>query len=145
MKEDEDILLVGLDAATAVGFAAEMFLEYFAEKCCEAATRDHRKTVAYKDMARTVREVSNLNFLEDLFPPMVTVKKAMDQKALLAKRAAAGNAAEDDEEELGLDEKNGEQADGEGIDNGADEDLRAQDDQEEEQYAAEEEEDEEDH
>ncbi|KAJ3286326.1 Chromatin accessibility complex protein 1 [Rhizoclosmatium sp. JEL0117] len=98
MKEDEDVLMAGLDAATALGFAAERFLEYFATACLETAVKDHRKTVAYKDMAKTVREVSNLNFLEDLLPPMLTIKKAQEAKAALEKRAAADGEEPVDED-----------------------------------------------
>ncbi|KAJ3238785.1 hypothetical protein HDU81_007174 [Chytriomyces hyalinus] len=110
MKEDEDVLLVGLDASAAVAFAAEAFLEYFGKKCLESAVGDKRKTVQYKDMVKTVREVSNLNFLEDLIPPMIPLSKAKEARKALEKPAAGGddqaadansnpNADENEEEE----------------------------------------------
>ncbi|KAJ3205433.1 RHO1 GDP-GTP exchange protein 2 [Entophlyctis luteolus] len=89
MKEDEDVLMVGLDAATAMGFAAEMFLEYFGQKCNEFTTKDSRKTVMYKDLVKAVREVSNLNFLEDIIPPMLPVKKALEVREQLSKAQSA--------------------------------------------------------
>ncbi|KAJ3074361.1 hypothetical protein HDU98_011430 [Podochytrium sp. JEL0797] len=100
MKEDEDVSMIAADSIIALAFAGELFLEYFAEKTFEATQRDKRRTVAYKDMARTVREVSNLNFLEDLFPPpQMTVKKPRKKKAEIEDKAEDGIDAMEDEDD----------------------------------------------
>ncbi|KAI8619406.1 hypothetical protein BC830DRAFT_1104481 [Chytriomyces sp. MP71] len=80
MKEDEDVLLAGLDGSTALAFAAESFLEYFAKKCLDVAVQERRKTVMYRDMVKTVQTVDNLQFLEDLIPPMMPLSKAKEMK-----------------------------------------------------------------
>ncbi|KAJ3169207.1 hypothetical protein HDU88_001003 [Geranomyces variabilis] len=69
IREDPTIGRIDKDAACAVNFATEAFLAYLAQQACANTSRDARKVVAYKDVARAVAEHVNLMFLDDVVPP----------------------------------------------------------------------------
>ncbi|KAJ3148396.1 hypothetical protein HDU89_004726 [Geranomyces variabilis] len=69
IREDPTVGRIDKDAACAVNFATEAFLAYLAQQACANTSRDTRKIVAYKDVARAVAEHVNLMFLDDVVPP----------------------------------------------------------------------------
>ncbi|KAJ3119174.1 hypothetical protein HK098_005707 [Nowakowskiella sp. JEL0407] len=80
MREDRDIHSVSSDATFLVGAAAEKFIVMLATKAFKHTTREKRKQLMYKDLARTVSEDDQLFFLEDVVPAQIPYKKAIQRK-----------------------------------------------------------------
>ncbi|OAD72888.1 transcription factor CBF, partial [Phycomyces blakesleeanus NRRL 1555(-)] len=73
IKEDKDVSLINAEAIFCVAYATELFMEYLVTEGYQRAKRDKRKTVYYKDLASTVTEVEQFEFLEDVIPPTLTL------------------------------------------------------------------------
>ncbi|KAL0080039.1 histone-fold-containing protein [Phycomyces blakesleeanus] len=80
IKEDKDVSLINAEAIFCVAYATELFMEYLVTEGYQRAKRDKRKTVYYKDLASTVTEVEQFEFLEDVIPPTLTLKTAIERR-----------------------------------------------------------------
>ncbi|ORX73658.1 histone-fold-containing protein [Linderina pennispora] len=75
IKEDKDIFACGADSIFLVSRATEYFIDSLVREGYEFARFDKRKTVQYKDMAKAVQSIEQYDFLSDIIPPTVTLKK----------------------------------------------------------------------
>ncbi|KAJ3182022.1 hypothetical protein HDU87_000362 [Geranomyces variabilis] len=84
IREDPTVGRIDKEAACAVNFATEAFVAYLAQQAYANTSRDARKIVAYKDVARAVAEHVNLMFLDDVVPqtppPAPTPRAALEPK-----------------------------------------------------------------
>lgn len=67
-KLDPDLGQIGAEATYVLAKAAELFTEFLAQQACENAKLDDRKSIAYKDLAKCVKENDSLQFLDDIVP-----------------------------------------------------------------------------
>ncbi|KAL1930843.1 hypothetical protein VTP01DRAFT_9980 [Rhizomucor pusillus] len=81
IKEDRDVNLINPEATFCVTYATELFIEYLVNEGLTRAKRDKRKTVYYKDLASTVSEIEQFEFLEDVIPPTMTLKAALERRS----------------------------------------------------------------
>ncbi|KNC99192.1 uncharacterized protein SPPG_05448 [Spizellomyces punctatus DAOM BR117] len=86
MREDKDLSAVSHDAVFAATLATEMFLEYLVDKSFENTKKEMRKIVSYKDVARAVGDHGEMAFLEDVIPPTLSVRQALENKAKIDKQ-----------------------------------------------------------
>ncbi|KAI8890245.1 histone-fold-containing protein [Backusella circina FSU 941] len=80
IKEDKDVSLINAEATFCIAYATELFMEYLVTEAFTKAKKDKRKTVYYKDLANTVKEVEQFEFLEDVIPPTMTLKAAIEKR-----------------------------------------------------------------
>ncbi|TPX59458.1 hypothetical protein PhCBS80983_g02458 [Powellomyces hirtus] len=80
MREDKEVGPVAQEAALAVTYATEIFLQYLAEKSFENTRDDGRKVLGYKDVAKAVADNVELMFLEDIIPPTLPPRQASEAK-----------------------------------------------------------------
>ncbi|KAL0137763.1 hypothetical protein V8B55DRAFT_1531739 [Mucor lusitanicus] len=80
IKEDKDVSLINAEATFCIAYATELFMEYLVTEAFSKAKKEKRKTVYYKDLASTVKESDQLEFLEDVIPPTMTLKDAMAKR-----------------------------------------------------------------
>ncbi|KAJ1986268.1 hypothetical protein H4R33_003466 [Dimargaris cristalligena] len=88
IKEDPDITICQADAVHAIAVAAQIFAQELAKSGQQMAQEGKRKTLAYKDLAKAVSETERMEFLSDLIPPMVPLKKALERSKQDAKTTA---------------------------------------------------------
>eukprot|EP00300_Choanocystis_sp_HF-7_P041509 c8263_g1_i1.p1 GENE.c8263_g1_i1~~c8263_g1_i1.p1 ORF type:complete len:139 (+),score=5.01 c8263_g1_i1:20-436(+) len=74
-KMDADIGQIGAEATYVLSKAAELFTEYLAYQASENAKLDDRKSIAYRDLAKCVKENNSLQFLDDIVPEKKKEKK----------------------------------------------------------------------
>ncbi|EPB83762.1 hypothetical protein HMPREF1544_09503 [Mucor circinelloides 1006PhL] len=80
IKEDKDVSLINAEATFCIAYATELFMDYLVTEAFSKAKKEKRKTVYYKDLASTVKESEQLEFLEDVIPPTMTLKDAMAKR-----------------------------------------------------------------
>ncbi|CEP10761.1 hypothetical protein [Parasitella parasitica] len=80
IKEDKDVALINAEATFCIAYATELFMEYLVTEAFSKAKKEKRKTVYYKDLASTVKESDQLEFLEDVIPTTMTLKEAMAKR-----------------------------------------------------------------
>ncbi|PIA14488.1 histone-fold-containing protein [Coemansia reversa NRRL 1564] len=81
IKEDKDIAACGSDSLYMITRAAEYFVDSLVRESYEFSRLDKRKTVQYKDMAKAVQSIEQYDFLGDIIPPTVTLKKTTNEKS----------------------------------------------------------------
>ncbi|KAJ2810791.1 Chromatin accessibility complex protein 1 [Coemansia furcata] len=75
IKEDKDIFACGSESLFLISRATEYFIDSLVRESYEFSRLDKRKTVQYKDMAKAVQSIEQYDFLADIIPPMVAIKK----------------------------------------------------------------------
>ncbi|KAJ1894426.1 hypothetical protein LPJ66_005199 [Kickxella alabastrina] len=75
IKEDKDIFACGSDSLFLISRATEYFIDSLVRESYEFSRLDKRKTVQYKDMAKAVQSIEQYDFLTDIIPPTVSLKK----------------------------------------------------------------------
>ncbi|KAJ3105474.1 hypothetical protein HDU97_008090 [Phlyctochytrium planicorne] len=90
MKEDPEVHQVAGDAAVLMSMATEVFLEFMTQKAWQYTQKDDRKTIAYKDVARVVQYSTEFDFLDDVIPKTVPLRRALEEKKALAVDFANG-------------------------------------------------------
>ncbi|KAI8644854.1 histone-fold-containing protein [Parasitella parasitica] len=80
IKEDKDVALINAEATFCIAYATELFMEYLVTEAFSRAKKEKRKTVYYKDLASTVKESDQLEFLVDVIPTTMTLKEAMAKR-----------------------------------------------------------------
>ncbi|KAI9502975.1 hypothetical protein GGI25_005803 [Coemansia spiralis] len=75
IKEDKDIFACGADSLFVISKATEYFVESLVREGYEFSRLDKRKTVQYKDMAKAVQSIEQYDFLGDIIPMPITLKK----------------------------------------------------------------------
>ncbi|KAJ4460530.1 putative DNA polymerase epsilon subunit 4 [Paratrimastix pyriformis] len=94
MKQDPDLKMVKEEAVLLVAKATERFIEFLAREAVNSMNADKRKSILYKDLANVVLvHQDTLEFLQDVIPEKVTVKKV--KEALAKKKPAAPGRASD--------------------------------------------------
>lgn len=78
MREDPALEKVSSEFVTSVSACCEIFLGYLVKHAYQYTKRDKRKTVSYKDLLLTVKEVDQFVFLDDVVPELLPVKKATE-------------------------------------------------------------------
>jgi DNA polymerase epsilon subunit 4 len=85
MKEDKNVQLISQDALFLTAAATELFASYLAKNSYEFSKFDKRKTLAYKDVTRCIRDVEPLEFLLDVVPETVPAPIAIEQRKKMQK------------------------------------------------------------
>ncbi|KAI7852411.1 histone-fold-containing protein [Circinella umbellata] len=80
IKEDKEVSLINAEATFCVAYATELFMEYLVKEGFTRARKEKRKTVYYKDLASSVSEVEQFEFLEDVIPHTMTLKAALERR-----------------------------------------------------------------
>ncbi|KAJ3330788.1 hypothetical protein HDU76_004868 [Blyttiomyces sp. JEL0837] len=93
MKEDKEVTIVSADATLAVACATEMFLEMMAKLAYSVTEGDNRRTVAYKDLVRAISAQDRFEFLKDIIPPTIPLRKAMALRESLQDNQGGQNDA----------------------------------------------------
>ncbi|KAJ2750037.1 hypothetical protein GGI19_005334 [Coemansia pectinata] len=75
IKEDKDIFACGSESLFLISRATEYFIDSLVRESYEFSRLDKRKTVQYKDMAKAVQSIEQYDFLSDIIPPTVSVRK----------------------------------------------------------------------
>ncbi|KAJ1725648.1 hypothetical protein LPJ53_000127 [Coemansia erecta] len=75
IKEDKDIFACGSESLFLISRATEYFIDSIVRESYEFSRLDKRKTVQYKDMAKAIQSIEQYDFLSDIIPPTVTVRK----------------------------------------------------------------------
>ncbi|KAI8967337.1 histone-fold-containing protein, partial [Mycotypha africana] len=78
IKEDKDIALINAEATFCITYATELFIKYFVNEAFAKSKKDKRKTIYYKDLANTVSDVEQFEFLEDVIPQPIPLKRALE-------------------------------------------------------------------
>ncbi|KAI8364954.1 histone-fold-containing protein [Blakeslea trispora] len=109
IKEDKDVSLINAEATFCIAYATELFMEYLVTEAFSKAKQEKRKTVYYRDLASTVKEIEQFEFLEDVIPTTMTLKQAIEKRKQALnedtpiqpskKLKTASPLKEDDEEE----------------------------------------------
>lgn len=131
IKEDKDVSLINAEATFCIAYATELFMEYLVTEAFAKAKKEKRKTVYYKDLAGTVKEVEQFEFLEDVIPPTMTLKQAIEKRKETTnedissfttpnKKQKTSEVEEEEVEEEEEEEEEEEVADGEELENGDD-------------------------
>ncbi|KAL7949871.1 histone-fold-containing protein [Trichoderma barbatum] len=78
ISQDPDVQMCSNNAAFVITLAAEMFIQHLAEEAHTQAKleRKPRRNIQYKDVANAISHRDNLEFLEDVAPKTVPLKKA---------------------------------------------------------------------
>ncbi|KAI8324732.1 histone-fold-containing protein [Martensiomyces pterosporus] len=79
IKEDKDIFACGSDSLFLISKATEYFVDSLVRESYEFSRFDKRKTVQYKDMAKAVQSIEQYDFLSDIIPPTVSLRKAVGE------------------------------------------------------------------
>ncbi|KAI7904861.1 histone-fold-containing protein [Cokeromyces recurvatus] len=80
IKEDKDIALINAEATFCIAYATELFLEYLVTEAFSKAKKEKRKTIYYRDLSSSVKEIEHFEFLEDVIPPTMTLKSAIEKR-----------------------------------------------------------------
>jgi predicted nucleic acid-binding protein len=64
----------------------ELFLKQTAQLSLQHAHREKRKTIAYKDVANVVAEREQLEFLSDIIPQAIPIRKASERRKELEQK-----------------------------------------------------------
>ncbi|KAG2211649.1 histone-fold-containing protein [Mucor mucedo] len=80
IKEDKDVSLINAEATFCIAYATELFMEYLVTEAFTKAKKEKRKTVYYRDLAGTVKEIEQFEFLEDVIPTTMTLKAAIEKR-----------------------------------------------------------------
>ncbi|KAK5575162.1 hypothetical protein RB653_010418 [Dictyostelium firmibasis] len=72
MKSDKDVKLISSDAVMLVTKSTEMFLQYLVKEASKSCGTK-KKTLQYKDLASTIKDVENLDFLSEIIPEKVSI------------------------------------------------------------------------
>ncbi|KAI8066260.1 histone-fold-containing protein [Gilbertella persicaria] len=80
IKEDKDVSLINAEATFCIAYATELFMEYLVTEAFNKAKKEKRKTVYYKDLASTVKEIEPFEFLDDVIPTTMTLKQAIEKR-----------------------------------------------------------------
>ncbi|KAJ2745043.1 hypothetical protein GGI20_002491 [Coemansia sp. BCRC 34301] len=75
IKEDKDIFACGAESLFLISRATEYFIDSLVRESYEFSRLDKRKTVQYKDMAKAVQSIEQYDFLADIIPPTVAIRK----------------------------------------------------------------------
>ncbi|KAJ2721318.1 hypothetical protein GGI07_004045 [Coemansia sp. Benny D115] len=75
IKEDKEIFACGSESLFLISRATEYFLDALVRESYEFSRLDKRRTVQYKDMAKAVQSIEQYDFLTDIIPPTIAVKK----------------------------------------------------------------------
>ncbi|KAI9901583.1 hypothetical protein N3K66_003400 [Trichothecium roseum] len=77
ISQDPEVNMCSNNAAFIITLAAEMFIQHMAEEAHTQAKLDRkpRRNIQYKDVANTVSHQDHLEFLEDMVPKTVPLKK----------------------------------------------------------------------
>ncbi|KAJ1671168.1 hypothetical protein GGF44_000767 [Coemansia sp. RSA 1694] len=75
IKEDKDIFACGAESLFLISRATEYFIDSLVRESYEFSRLDKRKTVQYKDMAKAVQSIEQYDFLADIIPPTVSIRK----------------------------------------------------------------------
>ncbi|KAL1921366.1 uncharacterized protein VTP21DRAFT_11082 [Calcarisporiella thermophila] len=94
IKEDKDVGLCSNEAVFLISIATELFIEFFANNAVNYAVADKRKTIQYKDLANAVSKIDQLEFLSDVIPKTIPLRKA-----LMRQKEAKEEEGEEGEEE----------------------------------------------
>ncbi|KAJ2766236.1 hypothetical protein IWQ56_001603 [Coemansia nantahalensis] len=81
IKEDKDISACGADSLYLISRATEYFIDSLVREAYEFSRLDKRRTVQYKDMAKAVQSIEQYDFLADIIPPVVPLKKPAGGRA----------------------------------------------------------------
>ncbi|UKZ46959.1 hypothetical protein TrVGV298_001170 [Trichoderma virens] len=78
ISQDPDVQMCSNNAAFVITLAAEMFIQHLAEEAHTQAKleRKPRRNIQYKDVANAISHRDHLEFLEDVAPKTVPLKKA---------------------------------------------------------------------
>ena len=68
MRLDSSVRSVNNEAVAVADKAVTMFIEFLAKQSQKSSARAKRKTIQYRDVALTVKEIEALDFLEDIVP-----------------------------------------------------------------------------
>ncbi|KAJ1836650.1 hypothetical protein LPJ63_000142 [Coemansia sp. RSA 2711] len=79
IKEDKDIFACGSDSLYLITRATEFFIDSLVREGYEFSRLEKRKTVQYKDMVKAAQSIEQYDFLGDIIPPTVTLKKTADK------------------------------------------------------------------
>ncbi|KAJ2579084.1 hypothetical protein EV177_010825, partial [Coemansia sp. RSA 1804] len=80
IKEDKDIFACGADSLFLISKATEYFVETLVREAYEFSRLDKRKTIQYKDTAKAVQSIEQYDFLGDIIPMTVPLKKSSGEK-----------------------------------------------------------------
>ncbi|KAJ1761161.1 hypothetical protein GGH19_005332 [Coemansia sp. RSA 1807] len=80
IKEDKDIYACGSDSLYLITRATECFIDSLVREGYEFSRLEKRKTVQYKDMVKAAQSIDQYDFLADIIPPTVTLKKTAADK-----------------------------------------------------------------
>ncbi|KAJ2001748.1 hypothetical protein GGI04_002904 [Coemansia thaxteri] len=75
IKEDKDIYACGSESLFLISRATECFVESLVRESYEFSRLDKRKTVQYKDVAKAAQSIEQYDFLADIIPPSVAIRK----------------------------------------------------------------------
>ncbi|KAJ9056646.1 hypothetical protein DSO57_1030844 [Entomophthora muscae] len=78
LKEDNEFQGATTDAYTVISKATELFIKMFATDSYNVAARDSRVSVQYKDCATLVSNVDKYEFLTDVVPTPLSLRKALE-------------------------------------------------------------------
>ncbi|KAJ1666413.1 hypothetical protein IW140_001144 [Coemansia sp. RSA 1813] len=81
VKEDKDIFACGSESIFLISKATEYFVESLVREAYEFSRLDKRKTVQYKDTAKAVQSIEQYDFLGDIVPMTITLKKSSGDKS----------------------------------------------------------------
>ncbi|KAL6605080.1 hypothetical protein LY90DRAFT_701879 [Neocallimastix californiae] len=76
MKEDKDVIQISNESVFLVSLATNILQK----KSFGQSQGEKRRTVTYKDVARVVKDVDQLEFLLDVVPETIPFKKALQKQ-----------------------------------------------------------------
>ncbi|KAJ1645318.1 hypothetical protein J3B02_004249 [Coemansia erecta] len=92
IKEDKDIFACGAESLFLISRATEYFIDSIVRESYEFSRLDKRKTVQYKDMAKAVQSIEQYDFLADIIPPTVVLRKPLPEPSKTSADTAAVSA-----------------------------------------------------
>ncbi|KAJ3326480.1 Chromatin accessibility complex protein 1 [Blyttiomyces sp. JEL0837] len=92
MKEDKDVCtkIVSTDASLSVACATEMFLEMVVKMAYRVTEEEGRRTVHYKDLVKALGTQDRLEFLKDVVPSTIPLRKALAMRESLHENQRGG-------------------------------------------------------
>mmetsp|Transcript_7023 Transcript_7023/g.8032 ORF Transcript_7023/g.8032 Transcript_7023/m.8032 type:complete len:120 (-) Transcript_7023:681-1040(-) len=81
IKSEGDVHQVSGEASFLVSRATELFLEMLTERSASVMLSESRTQLSYKDLAQSVSEEENLEFLQDVVPMKTSAADLMDSRA----------------------------------------------------------------
>ncbi|KAI9228299.1 MAG: histone-fold-containing protein [Piptocephalis tieghemiana] len=101
IREDADVAACATEATFLISIAAELFISRMAQAGFDYAHRDKRKMVMYKDVALSVAEVEQFEFLGDIVPKTMSLEKALERASSMQKDT---NSLPEEEDEASREE-----------------------------------------